>query len=162
MTIVLYEAQENGNLKFVTASETANAALAVDEFIDENPRSKLRSFVYLDTEDMESGTFGSVEVTDDAPVQPRRAMKVSGGSSSEVSEAPAPRTRRRQTAKPKAAPEPAAPSKPAAKRKTAAKKPASKPAAKKPASKPKVAPKAASKPAAKKGSPFRRNPASDE
>jgi hypothetical protein len=160
MTIVLYEAQENGNLKFVTASETANAGLAVDEFIDENPRSKLRSFVYLDTDDMESGTFGSVEVTNDEPVQPKRAMKISGNgasASSEVTEAPAPRTRRRQTAKPKAAP-----SKPKPAPRAAPKKTASKPAAKKPASKPKVAPKAAAKPAAKKGSPFRRNPASDE
>lgn len=159
MTIVLYEAKDSGDLKLVEAREEATPELAVDAFLDENPRNKLRSFVYLDTEDLESGTFGSVEVTNDAPVQPKRAMKVSRSAgetglleSTEETEAPAPKPARRTAQRRKPAATTAAPK--AGTKKAAAKKPASKPAAaKKPAAKP---------PVKKAGSPFKRNPKSDE
>lgn len=161
MSISLYGEQENGNLKLVAEVEGFdNPALAVDALLDDAPRLRDREFVAID---FEAGTLSRVTVDSDEPVNPKRAMTVTGfnGVVTEPVEAPTPK-RRRQTRKASSS------KRSGAKKSTARKAPAKKAAAKKRSSAKKSTGRkaAAKRPAvrssAKKGgrktSPFRTRP----
>lgn len=149
MATLLFTEQENGNLKLVAEVEGIdNAALAVDALLDEQPRLKADEFIAV-IGSIEDGIITRVIIDDPEPVNPRRSIRVVSNGAVEVEEEEKPKRRApaRKPAQRKAAP--------------ARKKPGPKPKAK-PGPKPKA--KAAPKKAAAKkgGSPFKRNPASDE
>lgn len=157
MSTTLYVEQENGNLKLVAEVEDIdNAALAVDALLDNAPRIKDREFVALVGDGEGGGSFCTVTVDSDEPVNPKRAMTIRGGSvvngdTAEEESAPARRTSTRRKAP---ARKPAA-RKPAAKKTTTRKAPAKKATGRKPAAKRSTAKKSG-------GSPFKRNAKGDD
>lgn len=151
MAFILFQPQDNGNLKQLAQSEQSDPALAVDEYRDENSRSQVLEFIVLCTEDGEFGTFHTVEVEDDAPVQPKRKIKVAGANAAQA-ESSAKRTVRKSPAKSGLTEKAAAPKRTTTK-KTTTKKTAAKPAS---------SAKGGKKLSKSGGSAIKRNKASDE
>lgn len=149
MSVLIYTEGTDGDLTSIAEIEDIDSpVLAIDALLDEvGDDLEERDFVCV-VGSLDSGTVVRVSVTDDAPVNPKRTMEVSGGTDDladeddeeEEAPKPAPKKRGRPPAKKKA---------PAAAKKAPAKK--KQPAAKKAPAK-----------AKKSGSPFRRNEASDE
>lgn len=88
MSQLVYTARDNGDLKLLADVDGAETAeLAVDAMLDDQPRIKERDFIVIDTEE---AVVRNVEVLSDAPVNPKRKMKVTGpesnGASPEVDE----------------------------------------------------------------------------
>lgn len=161
-TTRLYTEKENGDLKLVAEVGIDDPALAVDALLDENPRLKNTEYVAINEDQLVR-----VEVPEEPEiVQPRRRLKVKGGTNGATAAEDKPTRRRkastRESTASKAAP--ATRSKPGPKPGAKTNKdgsPRSKPgpkpksAASKPGPKPKA--KAATKPKtrAKSSSPFK-------
>lgn len=105
MSITLYTEQDNGNLKFVAEVEGIDsAALALDAYIDENPRVKDREFVAV-TGEISDGVVERLQVPEEAEiVQPRRAIvSTRDGDSAPAAKKTAVKTGRKPGRKPAAA-----------------------------------------------------------